>query len=96
MKLNIKNNPMLKDIPQEKLEAISAIIEKSGEHSNKELITYLMNSASLAGQKGINFSNAETELIINALKSNMNPEEQKRVDALYNMAHILSKKQANS
>lgn len=96
MNIDLKNNPMLKDISQEKLDALSDIIKKSEGKSNKELIFHLMNASAAAGQDGLNFSNAETQLILNALKFNMNPEEKKKVDTIYQMARILSKKQANS
>jgi len=46
----------------------------------------------MAGKQGINFTNAETELILNVLKEDMSPEEIKRVDMVKQIVNSLSKK----
>ena len=38
-------------------------------------------------QKGLSFTPAESELMLNVLKQSMTPEEQKRVEQMQNMVH---------
>ena len=42
----------------------------------------LMAASSRLSEQGLSFTNTETAIIIDALKEDMSPEEQQRIDAL--------------
>ena len=43
-----------------------------------------MAASSRMSEQGLSFTNEETAIIIDALKSNMSPQEQQRIDMLRN------------
>lgn len=45
----------------------------------------------LPGKQGINFTNSETDLILNVLKEGMTPEEIKRIDTVKRIMAMLEK-----
>ena len=95
--MNMSNNkwmddPVLNGISNEKLEILTKIIEGAKGMEPKQMLTYFIQQANMAGQKGINFSNAETDLILNVLKENMSPEEIKRIDMIRQIVNSISKK----
>ena len=51
-----------------------------------------MESLKQAQSKGIRFSNDESSLLIEILKQNMSPQEEKKADMILNMMKIRQKK----
>lgn len=88
--MNIPNN--INNISQEKLNFISEIIKQSESVSQNNLITFFINAAATANAKGIDFSDAETNLIINSLKTNMTKEQINKLETVRNIAKAISSK----
>lgn len=86
------DDPLLNGISNEKLEALTKIIEGAKGMDPKQMFTYFIQQSNMAGKQGINFTNAETELILNVLKEDMSPEEIKRIDMVKQIMNSLSKK----
>ena len=69
------DDPVLEGISNEKL----------------EMLTYFIQQSNAAGKQGINFTNSETDLILNVLKEGMTPEEIKRIDTVKRIMAMLEK-----
>ncbi len=88
----LKNNPELsKNIPEDKLEMLSSLINNSENLTPEALLPFLLNSTSTAGRQGVNLTNSETELIINVLKRNMSPKDVQKIDVIKNIAEMIVK-----
>lgn len=78
------------NISPEKLNFISDIIKQSENVPQDNMITFFINAAATANAKGINFTDAETELIINSLKANMTKEQINKLETIRNLAKAIS------
>ena len=79
-----KNHPALKQIDPRKLEIMELLIKQCQGKSLKTILPDLMAASSRMSEQGLSFTNEETAIIIDALKSNMSPQEQQRIDMLRN------------
>ncbi len=68
-------NQNLNHISPEKINVLTDILEKSKNVTNDNMVPFLLNAASQVNAKGITFSDEETQLILNALRKNMNPSQ---------------------
>lgn len=80
----------INNISPEKLNFISNIIKQSENIPKDNLISFFLNAAATANAKGIQFSDAETELIINSLKANMTKEQITKLETVRNLAKAMS------
>ena len=87
-----QNDPTLKNMDLKKLAFLSELASQSGGKSMDTLLPFLISANKNANSMGLQFSDAETDLIVNLLKSRMSPQEQSRIDMLRKMADILGKK----
>lgn len=91
-----ENIPEFNNIPQDKINALKNIVKESENIPSDNLIPFLLNAAGEANKKGITFSDAETELIINTLKLNMSPMERNKLDNIMRLAKIIHGNQNNN
>ena len=80
----------INNISPEKLNFISDVIKQSETVYKDNMITFFINAAANANAKGINFTDAETELIINSLKANMTKEQITKLETIRNLAKAIS------
>ena len=73
-------NPVLSDISTEKMEVLTKILNGAGDMDAKQMLTYFIKETNQASQNGINFTDKETDAILEVLKADMSPEEIKRID----------------
>ena len=85
------DDPVLEGISNEKLEMLTKIIEGAKGIEPKQMLTYFIQQSNAAGKQGINFTNSETDLILNVLKEGMTPEEIKRIDTVKRIMAMLEK-----
>ena len=85
------DDPVLVGISNEKLEMLTKIIEGAKGMEPKQMLTYFIQQSNAAGKQGINFTNSETDLILNVLKEGMTPEEIKRIDTVKRIMAMLEK-----
>lgn len=82
-------NQPINGISPEKLKILSEIIKQSENVSGENMIPFFLNAAANANAKGISFSDDETELIINALKTNMTQEQINRLETVRRLAKMI-------
>ena len=87
MSQSIKNNPEFSSINPQKLELIDDFVQQNQGKKVQELIPQFIALKSKMVQKGLSFTPAESELMMNVLKQSMTPDEQKRVEQMHNMVH---------
>lgn len=87
MSQSIKNNPEFSSINPQKLELIDEFVQQNKGKKVQELIPQFIALKSKMIQKGLSFTPAESDLMLNVLKQSMTPEEQKRVEQMQNMVH---------
>lgn len=86
MDTNWKNDPRLKAMSKEKLNLLTEFAERI-EHTNKNnLMEAFMSINMEARQKGIQFNDKETALLVTILSSGMAPAEKKKLDMLKMMS----------
>lgn len=86
---NMNLNQSINGISAEKLNMLTDIIKQSENVSGENMIPFFLNAAANANAKGISFSDRETELIINALKTNMTPEQISRLETVRHLAKMI-------
>ena len=91
-----KSYPGLNGISPEKLNMLTSILSQAESVKSDALIPFFLKSASEANKKGISFSDSETDLILNVLKTRMSKQDIQKIDAIRKLSQIIAKKQANS
>lgn len=83
---DLLNNPQLQNISPEKLSLLMELAQNnSSTESPQKMAASLKNASETAKKEGIDFSAGERDMIIEVLKQNMPPQEQKKVDLLMQM-----------
>lgn len=77
-----KNNENFSNISPEKLNFLMQFAAQNKSGNAKEMSNMIMGAVNAAKQEGIQFSPTETDLIIEVLKQNMTPEEQRKADQI--------------
>lgn len=76
----IRNHPEAANIPKEKLDFLLRFADQNFSGNANQLASQLSSAANTAKEKGYTFNQQETSLLIELLKQNMSPEEQKKAD----------------
>ena len=92
MKNQWMDDPVLSDISNEKLEILTKIIENGKGMKPQQMLTYFIRESGQASKNGINFTDQETEAILNVLTTDMSSADKKRVATIQRMVRLLSKK----
>lgn len=82
MDTNWKQDPRLKAMNKQKLDFLTEFAERLENADRSKLMETLMAINLEARQKGIQFNDKETSLLVNILSANMAPAERKKVDML--------------
>ena len=83
----------LNSIPKEKIETLKKIVENSEGIPGTELIAYFLKQTAIANKNGITFSDEETDIIIDVLKSKMTREQIRKVDLIKRLSKMMLKEQ---
>jgi hypothetical protein len=86
------DDPVLSGISNEKMEILTKILSGSDGMEPRQMLTYFIQESGKASQNGINFTDKETEAILNVLKADMSPQDIKKIDTIRRMVNMLSKK----
>lgn len=73
------------NIPPEKLNFLLQFANQQHSNNAKEMASELTKAASTAKNEGIEFSEAERDLMIDILKQNMSEEERKKTDMILSL-----------
>lgn len=85
-----KQDPRVKSMPPEKIQFLSELTAQVGSIPKNQLLPKFLNLTMEAKQKGISFSDQETDILVGILSTHMNPADKGRLDTL----KMLSKKLA--
>lgn len=88
----LKNNQNFAGISPEKLEFLMRFAAQNKTGNAKEMSNMIMGAVNSAKQEGISFSPNETDLIVEILKQNMSPEEQRKADQILMLMRNLKRK----
>ena len=78
----LKNNENFKNISPEKINFLMQFAAQNKSGNAKEMSSMIMGAVNNAKKEGIQFTPNETDLIIEILKQNMSPEEQRKADQI--------------
>ncbi len=67
----------------QKLAFLNALMNDAKGQNRDNLLPFLMAAASRAGNDGMNFTDEETDQFYQQMKKNLKPEDQMRVEMLY-------------
>lgn len=88
----LKNNANLSGISPEKLNFLMQFAAQNKTGNAKEMSNMIMGAVNSAKQEGIQFTPNETDMIIEILKQNMSPEEQRKADQILMLMRNLKKR----
>lgn len=91
MNTNWKQDPRLKNMNPKKLSLLTEFAKRVETTPKDQLLPTLLSLNAEASQKGIQFNDEETDLLISIMSANMNPNEKKRIDTLRLLSKNLSK-----
>lgn len=87
------DDPVLSGISNEKMEILTKILDSSNGMDPKQMLAHFIQESNKASKNGVNFTDAETDAILNVLKTDMSPEEIKKIETIRRMVNMISKKQ---
>lgn len=91
MNANWKQDPRLKNMNPKKLALLNEFARRVENSPKDQLFQTLFSLNAEASQKGLHFSDEETDLLLSIMSSSMSPNEQKRMETL----RLLSKNMMN-
>ena len=86
------NNPALENIDPVKLKLLTEMVAQAETKNKDELVPFFLAINSKAASQGINFNDAETEIILNVLKKKMSPQDIKKIETIRSISNMLAKK----
>lgn len=87
-----KQDPRLKNMSREKLTLLTEFAERIGHTEKTDLMHTFLSILTESNQKGIQFNDKETALLVDILSTQMAPQDKKKLQLL----KMLSKKIAES
>lgn len=76
------NDPLVKDIPQRKLDFLGKLFMDGQGKNQKQMMSYIMPMMRKAKAEKLTFSQNEINACIQAIKNHSTPEELKKIDNL--------------
>ena len=77
-----KQDPRLKKMDPKKIEVLTDFSERLKRTPGPQMLSLLLSFQSEASQKGIRFTDQETEVLVSMLGAHMPPAEQKKLSVL--------------
>lgn len=92
MNTNWKQDPRLKKMNPQKLSLLTEFAKRVETTPKDQLLPTLLSLNAEASQKGVQFNDEETDLLISIMSANMDQNERKRVDTLRMLSKNLMKR----
>ncbi len=89
------DDPVLSDIDGEKLKILTSIMDNANGLEPKQMLSFFISESMKASKQGVNFTDEETEAILNVLKADMTSADIKKIDTIKKFVNMISKKQPN-
>lgn len=83
----LNNNPLLNNMSPEKLQFLMNFATAKKPATINEMMPFLLSSMNSAKKQNIQFTEPETELLVQVLKQNMSPEEAAKADKIIKLIH---------
>lgn len=80
-----QNNPAFANLTPEKIAFLQNFATMNKPTDMRSMLPFLMSTLNTAKKDNIQFSDTETEMLIQVLKMNLSPEESERVDKMMTM-----------
>ncbi|MGN0483668.1 MAG: hypothetical protein ACI4HI_08965 [Lachnospiraceae bacterium] len=90
---DIRNDPNLQNIPKEKLDLLLSFANQPLPKNPQELSVRFLESMQQAKEENMHFNSAETELLIEILKSQLSPADQQKADRMIRLLHHMQSRQ---
>lgn len=90
------NSQKFPNIDPEKLNFLTTLMKEANGKNQNEMLPFLMGISQQANEKGFQFSDEETEMLVQAMTANMSPAERKKVELLRRMAKMMGKKKSQN
>lgn len=81
----LKNNPLLNEMDQEKLQFIMNFAAKDKPTNMRDAMPFLLANMNLAKKQNIRFSNPEIQLIAEILSKDLQPAEKAKINRIMAM-----------
>lgn len=91
MSLDWTSNPKLSDIDPAKLAMLQSMAAQNSNKTQKELLPFLMATASNSKKNGIQFTPQEMTKIIEVLKAGQTPAEKAKTDQMINIMRMMKR-----
>ena len=88
----LKNNANFANISPEKLNFLMNFAAQNKSGNAQDMSNMIMGAVNNAKQAGISFTPNETDLIVEVLKQNMSPEEQRKADQILMLMRTMKKR----
>lgn len=92
MKSNWKQDPRLKKMNPQKLSMLTEFAKQVESAPKDQLFPTLLSLNAQASQKGIEFNDEETDLLISIMSDDMSPSEKQRINTLRLLSKNLMKR----
>lgn len=89
---NWMDDPVLSGISKEKMNILTKILDSSNGLEPKQMLMHFIQESNKASKNGVNFTNEETDAILNVMKQDMTPAEIKKIETIRRMVDMISKK----
>ena len=76
------NDPLVRDIPQKKLDFLEKLFAESKGKNQKQLMSYIMPMMKMAKAEKLSFSQSEINACIQAIKKHSTKEELENIDKI--------------
>lgn len=87
-----RQDPLLHGMNPQKLTFLTQMLEEAQTKKKEEMMPFFLSITAQAKAQGMDFSDAETDMILKVLKSRMNPAEVQRIDMVRRLTGMISKK----
>ncbi|WP_367565516.1 hypothetical protein [Lacrimispora sp.] len=92
MNINWKQDPRLKKMNPQKISLLTEFAKRAESVPKDQLLPTLLSLNAEASQKGIQFNDEETDLLMSIMSANMSENERKRMETLRLLSRNLSKR----
>lgn len=86
------DDPVLSGIDEEKFKILKTIMDNANGLEPKQMLSYFISESTKASKQGINFTDEETDAILNVLKADMKPADIKKIETIKKFVSMISKK----
>lgn len=89
---NWRSDPLLNGMDSKKLQFLTDMVREIENTPQNNLMPFFVKLTSQARASGVNFNDAETDLILRVLSPHMNEQSRGQIDTIRRLSSMLAKK----